>query len=222
MVSDNRGQLLLLGGLALAIVLLVAIPLTNSLVVTESASSSETVSEIDAVADEEAAVNRSMESIVASVDTEDELRWALQNYSATNTRVRGVSNGVYVNTTLNSIESDGAERRQTDGSDFDDPGTGGSTNWEVVRDADVVGSFNLTVEDANSPAMPSNAAFTVRIEGGSGSVWRLRAYRGGTGTGGPMRVETDDGSGWTLDCTGTPPVEVDLQAGTCTVGGSTG
>lgn len=107
--SQNRGQLLLLGGLAIAIVLLVSIPLTNSLVVTQSASSSETVTEIDAVAREEAAINRSVESIVDRSNSVEELNWGLQNYSATRTRVRGASNGVYVNVTVNKTDSRGTE-----------------------------------------------------------------------------------------------------------------
>lgn len=220
MVSQNRGQLLLLGGLAIAIVLLVAIPLANSLVVTQSASSSETVTEIDSVAREEAAIDRSVNSIVDRSDSVEELKWGLQNYSATRTRVRGTSNGVYVNVTVNKADSEGAERLQTDGSDFDDPGTGGSTNWQVVDSADAIGSFNLTIEDANNPASPSAGAFTIEIIGDSGDVWRLRAYR--TSPSGPLTVETQEGSDpWQTACTGSTPVEVDIEAGTCTISGST-
>ena len=128
--TRSRGQLLLLGGLAIAIVLLTAIPLANSLIVTESASTSETVTDIDTVAREEAAVVRSVETIVERSDTVDELRWGLQNYSATYTRVRGASTGVYVNTTVNEGDSEGRERIQT-ADPPQDYSTNGN-NWELV------------------------------------------------------------------------------------------
>ncbi|PSP62241.1 hypothetical protein BRC76_04825, partial [Halobacteriales archaeon QH_8_67_36] len=81
MVASDRGQVLLLGGLAIAIVFLTAIPLSNSLVVTESASTSETVGDIDSAAEREAGVERGIRTLI---NTSDNRRLAALNRSVRN------------------------------------------------------------------------------------------------------------------------------------------
>lgn len=103
MVSDDRGQVLLLGGLAIAIVLLTAILLSNSLVVTESASTSETVIAMDQAADREASVERGVRALLAQTNTSNvsAVKASLRDFSTYYTDVSGQQDGVYVGATVN-------------------------------------------------------------------------------------------------------------------------
>jgi len=101
MVDTDRGQVLLIGGLAIAIVFLTAIPLSNSLVVTESASTSETVSDIDRTAEREASVERGIRAVVQnSTNTETDIENSLKNFTANYTTVSAQRDGVYVDAEL--------------------------------------------------------------------------------------------------------------------------
>lgn len=106
MVADDRGQVLLLGGLAIAIVFLTAIPLSNSLVVSESASSSETVDDIDRTERREASVERGIRAVLSDVNTSNRtaVNESLRAFSTSYTNASGQQGGVYVNATYNPSE----------------------------------------------------------------------------------------------------------------------
>jgi len=208
MVADDRGQLLLLGGLAMAIVFLAAIPLSNSLVVTESAATSDTVRKIDQTADREAAVVRSIQTIANrtdAADNPDEFNRTLQNYSAHRLRVAGQQSGVFVNATLNRSAS--ARRSESTIHDSGD-------DWTLSEHSGRIYEFDITVRD--SPFSPGLSEFTVTIASESSAEnWQLT-----------VREQPDDDvvvttseSGGTY-CEGTT-VQIDIRAGTCTEGGST-
>ena len=221
MVSDDRGQLLLLGGLAMAIVFLAAIPLSNSLVVSESAATSDTVRGIDRTADREATVERDLLTIANRTDAvndTDAFNQTLQNYSRYRMQVSGQQDAVYVNATLNVSASEGGKRTQTDAG-FDHPSAG--NEWTLVEDATTIPAFNFTVDDADPQNPSGTAGFRGNISDASGAVWRLRAYDP-TPSGGPVRVELNHSSrsSWQTVCSGST-VDVDIAAGTCTTGGST-
>ncbi|MDS0259180.1 hypothetical protein NDI56_07220 [Haloarcula sp. S1CR25-12] len=216
MVADDRGQVLLLGGLAIAIVFLTAIPLSNSLVVSESAASSETVSDIDRTADREASVERGVRALANEMDTSNinELNRSLWNFSRDYTRTSAQRDGVYVNATV----SPGDSLREVDRSTLSRPGpSNGNWNDDLVTGSERITEFNFTVTNVQNPG--TTAAYEVRISGDSG-FWAVRVYEEpSTGT---TKVSVDDGTGWSEvpGCTGTTPVTVNITEGTCSGGGT--
>jgi len=217
MVADDRGQLLLLGGLAIAIVFLTAIPLSNSLVVSESAASSETVSDIDRTVDREASVERGVRALANEMDTSNinELNRSLWNFSRDYTRISARRDGVYVNATV----SPGDSLQEVDRSTLSKPGpASGNWNDDLVTGSRRITEFNVTVTGVNNPG--TTAAYEVRISDASG-FWAVRVYED-TSTGATEVSVNDDGTGWTdvSGCTGTTPMTVNITEGTCSGGGT--
>jgi hypothetical protein len=216
MVADDRGQVLLLGGLAIAIVFLTAIPLSNSLVVTESASSSETVVDIDRAADREASVQRGVGALLREVNTSNvtAVNQSLEQFSASYTNVSARQDGVYVNASVNVSRS----LRDASGEDFEHP-RNNRNNWDLVANSTRTVQFSALV--AGAPPTDSNA-FTITFDStDSSDFWRVRVYN--QTPSGPMVVETDDSgpSSWQTACVGSQPVEIRIHEGTCTVDGTT-
>jgi len=216
MVAKDRGQVLLLGGLAIAIVFLTAIPLSNSLIVSESASSSETVSDIDRVATKEVSVNRGVRTLIAEVNTSNRtaLNQALQDFSRHYTNVSGQQNGVYVNASLNVTASRGGVVNSGSATNFepyDGNSPGSQFDWDVVDDATEITEFTMNLTKINGN---QNNGFRVNITNASGSQWELRTHDPG---GADPVVETRNATGsWQTVCTGSTPIQLDIQAGTCT------
>ena len=215
MVAGDRGQVLLLGGLAIAIVFLTAIPLSNSLVVSESASSSETVDDIDRTERREASVERGIRTVLAGVNTSNTtaVNESLRAFSTYYTNVSGHQGGVYVNATVNVGQSE----KSVDRNSLSKPGGG---NWQnpLVTGASI-SAYNLTITDIN---VPVNSAYTVRISNSS-ETWELRVYEQGGGP--PATVKVDvrpPGATWTSvgGCDSDTPLDIDVAEGTCSGGGS--
>ena len=211
MVASDRGQVLLLGGLAIAIVFLTAIPLSNSLVVTESASTSETVGDIDSAAEREAGVERGIRTLI---NTSDNRRLAALNRSVRNftryyTRVTAQRDGVYVNVTLNATTTEGNITEQRSDSDFKRPGgSGDQNNWDLARNVDDIAIFNMTMESNTG----SGRNLDIVVTGASGTTNKIDADGP---TSGPLTINRTYGSGPTdTICRGTT-VELDLVRGTC-------
>jgi len=218
MVADDRGQVLLIGGLAVAIVFLTAIPLSNSLVVSESASTSDTVADIDRAAEREASVERGLARVLASVDTTNTtaVNNSLQNFTRTYANVSGQQDGVYVNATVNVDESRGGVVNGTD--DFRKySGGGNQQNWDLVSDTETISEFSMWLNQTNS----GNPTFEVIVSGSSGDEWRVELSRG-TGSNSPKTVEIIQPDGSTETCTSTGDIRLDLKSGTCTMYTGTG
>ncbi|MBV0924599.1 hypothetical protein KTS45_10355 [Halomicroarcula limicola] len=226
MVADDRGQLLLFGGITVAVVFLVTIALTNSLIVTQNVATPDNADRIERVADREAAVERDLQTIVARTratnDTDefaDALNRSLANYSTYQTRVSGARTGAYVGVTLNKSSSRGY--RTTGSGDFQRPdpsGPGSANDWPVVEDAGTVSTFDMTVTTVNGG--PSNA-YTVVVEGDSGDRWRLRVLDPLGPVERAVRVEH---SGTTSTVCSTPTdtqdIRLNVTTGKCTIAGA--
>ncbi|WP_135304527.1 DUF7261 family protein [Haloarcula amylovorans] len=227
MVADDRGQLLLFGGITVAVVFLVTIALTNSLIVTQNVATPDNADRIEQVADREAAVERDLQAIVtrtrAANDTDeftDALNRSLANYSTYQTRVSGARTGSYVDVTLNKSSSRG--NRTTSSGDFQRPdpsGPGNANDWPVVEDADTVTAFNMTVTTVNGG--PSNA-FTIIVEGEGGNRWRLRVLDPVGPVERAVRVEHSGTSSTVCSTpTDTQDVRLNVTTGECTIAGTT-
>ncbi|MFC7075783.1 hypothetical protein [Haloarcula halophila] len=218
--ADSRGQLLLVGGIAIAIVFLLSIILTNSLVVTSYTATPESADRIEEVEDRETAVQQDLTTIATAVrsnttfsDYNSSLNASLRNYTRYRTRVSGSQSGVYINATLNRTASEGNITSQTGSSptNFQRPdpsGPGPGYDWTIANDVDQIVLFNLTL--SNVIGGPSNT-FTIEVtgQGGSGSSWRLEAVP----SGGDIRIDTTTGTD--VCPSGTSDPELNLIAGTC-------
>jgi hypothetical protein len=210
MVDKNRGQLLLLGGLAMAIVFLAVIPLSNSLVVTESAATSETVREIDRTANRQANIERDIRTLANrtdAVNNTDAFNASLQNYSLYRTQVSGQRSGVYVNASVNADASE----REIDNSETFDQGAGpGNSGMDVVNGSTSISEFDITIADLNGG---TNNPFTAIISNSSGAEWQIRAVPSGTDIAVEYNLSGDDT--WTSACGAEPQHRIDIQSGAC-------
>ncbi|AAV46188.1 unknown [Haloarcula marismortui ATCC 43049] len=220
MVANERGQLLLIGGVAIAIVVFSTILFAHSLAVTDGITTTGSADTIERSADREASVERDLGRLAAETRGDDldefEARYenALQNYTETHNRVVGGSGGAYLNATLNESASNGTEVNQTSSSRFNRPGgTGSNVDWDIARSVDRAVVFNLTV--TRIPGVGQE--FIVKVEGDSGDTWKMVVTEPGN-----KEVAVTPPSGSTTTCSGAGDADVDLLAGTCDIGGTPG
>ncbi|KOX91850.1 hypothetical protein [Haloarcula rubripromontorii] len=216
MVANERGQLLLIGGVAIAIVVFSTILFAHSLAVTDGITTTGGADTIERSADREASVERDL-GVLATEARGDDLdgfegryEYALENYTRTHNRVVGTRDGVYFNATLNESASLGTEVNQTGtSSKFQrpDPSGGPQNDWVVAHDVSRIAVFNLTAD----------------VVGGSMNTFTLIIRNGSTDL--PLSIEPStvgSGNNVTVDgktyCHGSGDVNVDLVAGSCTVG----
>ena len=216
MVAHERGQLLLIGGIAVAIVVFSTILFAHSLAVTDGITTTGSADTIERSADREASVERDLGRLAAQTRGDDlngfEKRYenALGNYTETHNRVAARSDGTYLNATLNETASLGTEVNQTGtSSKFQRPNPpGGPQNdWTVANDVSRIAVFNLTADVIGG----SMNTFTVVIRNGSTDL-TLSIEPSTVGSGNNVTV---DGK---TQCHGNGDVRVDLVAGSCTVG----
>jgi len=220
MVARDRGQLLLIGGVAIAIVVFSTILFAHSLAVTDGITTTGSAQSIERLADREASVNRDLERLAAETRGDDldgyegRYRHALSNYTGTYNRVVGSRDGTYLNATLNETASLGTEVNQSGSSRFTRPGgTGSNVDWTVASDVRRVVVFNLTVKDIPGSGTP----FTLVVEGDGGGTWTLEVTE--TTPGAVKHVTVNGGPS---ACADTGDAEVDVLDGTCSIGGPTG
>jgi hypothetical protein len=217
MVANERGQLLLVGGIAIAIVVFSTILFAHSLAVTDGITTTGSADTIERTADREASVERDLGRLAVQTRGDDpdtyEERYenALQNYTETHNQVVASSGGAYLNATLNESASKGTEVNRTgSSSEFKRPnpsGGGNRNDWTVANSVSHIAVFNLTADVVGG----STNTFTVVIRNGSEDM-KLSVE--------PSTI--DSGNNVTVDgktqCHGNGDVNVDLVAGSCTVG----
>jgi hypothetical protein len=220
MVANERGQLLLIGGIAVAIVVFSTVLFAHSLAVTDGITTTGSADTIERSADREASVERDFARLAAETRGDDldgfeeQYEHALENYTRTHNRVVASSGGTYLHATLNESASLGTEVNQTSSSRFNRPGgTGSNVDWDIARSVDRVVVFNLTVTDIPGSGTP----FSVVVEGDSGSIWEMEVTESSPGSIKTVAVPGDPSA-----CHDTGTVVVDLLEGSCSVGGTSG
>ncbi|MFB6222935.1 MAG: hypothetical protein ABEH86_04585 [Haloarcula sp.] len=220
MVARERGQLLLVGGIAVAIVVFSTILFAHSLAVSDGITTAGSADTIERTADREASVERDLGRLATEARGDDldgfEKRYehALQNYTRTHNRVVSIRDGTYLNATLNESASLGTEVNQTGSSRFTRPGgTGSNVDWTIASDVRRVVVFNLTVKDIPGAGTP----FTLVVEGDSGGTWTLEVTE--TSPGAVKHVIVNGGPS---ACADTGDAEIDALEGTCSIGGTSG
>ncbi|GCF14779.1 hypothetical protein Harman_27140 [Haloarcula mannanilytica] len=219
MVANERGQLLLIGGVAVAIVVFSTILFAHSLAVTDGITTTGSADTIERTADHEASVERDLGRLAVETRGDDldgfETRYedALQNYTETHNQVAASSGGAYLNATLNESASLGNETNQMTESKFNRPGgTGSNFNWDIARSVNRVATFDLTV--TRIPGM--GREFIIKVEGASGDTWKMVVTEPGNKV-----VAITPPSGSTTTCSGYGDADIDLLSGTCDIDGTT-
>ncbi|RKS82932.1 hypothetical protein BDK61_2257 [Haloarcula quadrata] len=227
MVANERGQLLLIGGVAIAIVVFSTILFAHSLAVTDGITTTGSADTIERSADREASVERDLGRLAAETRGDDldefEARYenALQNYTETHNRVVGGSGGAYLNATLNESASLGNETQQPSSKDIDDPNGGPKPKeWVVAKNVTRIAVFNFTFTKGHDSGKP----FNITVEGADGNWWSLEVSLNGTSPKNKtITVRDSTPMSPTVACSAPNSgpgntLEVDLVAGTCNKG----
>jgi len=218
MVANERGQLLLVGGIAVAIVVFSTILFAHSLAVTDGITTTGSADTIERTADREASVERDLGQLAAQArgdgldGFEERYEYALRNYTRTHNRVVASSGGTYLNATLNESASLGTEvnQTQTPAEKFKKPSGGGGNKWLLVNESTRIAVFNLTYVKLNGGGNPT----TIVIEN---TTDRWTMTLDGTPSGPHKEIFVNGVS----RCSGSANIDVDLLAGTCEISGTT-
>lgn len=220
MVARDRGQLLLIGGVAIAIVVFSTILFAHSLAVTDGITTTGSADTIERLADREASVNRDLERLAVETRGDDldgyetRYRGALSNYTSTYNRAVGSRDGTYLNATLNETASLGTEVNQTatPAKQFNKPSGGGGNKWDLVNESTRVAVFNLTYADLNGGGSPTT---TIVVENAT-DHWTM------TLDGTPPGTQKEIFVNGVSRCSGSGTAHLDILSGTCEITGSTG
>lgn len=222
---DDRGQLILITGLVMAIGLVALVLLLNTAIYTENlASRGSDVGTRDAIEFRHTTV----ESIGRILDEENELEH--DSRSAVRDRVNGDLDeldsigsvhmarfGVIADLSDRQVH-EGTWLRQTDSSrNMTD--VSATRNWTPTTGADGIRDFSVTVTGGLEPtSTPRADAFNISVIGSGGKRWSLYVYDDSLIGGRQLAVRNGSGSFSADVCSsllpGSPPFNVNLTAGT--------
>ncbi|WP_335999247.1 DUF7261 family protein [Halorientalis halophila] len=235
--ADDRGQLLLVGSVAIALVIVGVVVMVNGMMFDDSIGARDND---DALADAERTIGMIESDLNAlarevRMDTRDgsgdfapALRRNISLYSRHHTNLTFDNGIVYTNVTFDGAESiNGTTIWQTQSTnqgacDRSTPyprftlETGGSceANPTIVEDADAVTDFQLTVENPGTGASPETS---IVVDNGA-ETWRLRMD---TQPNGSVVVHEESPGGTSRVGVFDPSFDLELQdSGRLTVGGS--
>jgi len=172
---DDRGQLLLIGAILIAVVIVGVVVQLNSLQYTNALGSYSQTQSLDEAASAEATTEQDIEALVRAVRADDPANFeqalrrnlsTYHNYSRNMSAETGTSS---VSVSLNESASvNKTELNSSNGLRYRSPETN-DKNWTVARDVRSVERFWLNATGANNP----NKDFTITITNASAS-WQLR------------------------------------------------
>jgi hypothetical protein len=225
--GDDRGQLLLVAGFAIAVTIVALVLLLNTAIYTENLAtrdvdtgSSEALAYRDTVDDElwtvvsDAALNGGDETDRSAVEGNVTARIdRFENYSSRHTLADGAATAVDV-----VAFHEGRRVRQTDPTRNLTDGTG-DPGWEMASDVEGVERFDLnTTGGLYTTSDPANDSFRVDVVGGDGSGDRWSLYVYNDTTDDPtVAVKNGSDAAPTVVCAdlvSDDPPRVGLRAGT--------
>jgi hypothetical protein len=192
--DDERGQLLLVGAAAIALVIVGSVILLNGLKFTDTVGTQDNFDTTDEAHRTAEMVRRDLSKLTDRVrsDTglvgfETAIRQNISMYSNRLSNATFADSATFVNVSLNESASEGGPlvtQNRTSGPspdpDFVNPEWGSGSTYEVARGASVVGPFNFTVSQfpCDRGTSPSDTNFTVTVENtSSGNIWQMRLAR---------------------------------------------
>jgi hypothetical protein len=202
----DRGQIIIVAGLLLAVVFVGLALIVNSAIFAENLATRDTGAENSEPLQQrellESRLGRTVDRTNANIETtsgstlQDELEKALANQSSTYIEA-GAKRGQIVDVSTNS-PTEGARLRQTNESrNFSS--AEGATNWTLTNGIPEGGQFAMNMQKGSlfqatldtTMALLGDSAFAIEFETGSG-VWRIYIFRGAATESVYAVVETDD------------------------------
>lgn len=219
--SGERGQLLLVAAIGLAVLFVMLALILNTAIYAEAIATQHDASQHERGAIEyQESVHRGVSGSIARVNAQNDssyesldanLSTQVDEWSESARRHAAVD-GASASASL--VDTTNGTRIVHDGSQFTD--RDGAANWTPVESVSNVRAVRMNVtadslyEAADGSCTESDGCFYVEVEDGS-DVWRLFVYRTDDGNV-TTRVDTPSGSG-TCDASGES-VEIDVTAGT--------
>ncbi|MFH5799058.1 hypothetical protein [Haladaptatus sp. CMAA 1911] len=213
--GDDRGQLILVGAVVIAIALVGVVVVLNSVLYTENVANREPISSTRDARDAHALVREDIGSLVRRVDYEE--RYDSPNAVRTAVNASVAEYGTLIGLRLSRRspaslnltvvdETVGTGIEQDPGGNFTNATD--ASNWTVARNADVR-RFVATV-NRSSLSTDANASFAVTTTDGSAN-WTLSLYRNGS----DVVVRTNGSSIPTASCNVTADrLRIDFRNGT--------
>ncbi|WP_255150301.1 hypothetical protein [Halorarius halobius] len=205
-VSRDRAQLLIVGGLALAVTLVALAIILNSAIYTGNLATRESNHDTRAVVEHEATVNQSLGRAIRFSNTENPAA-PEKNFSeevvVINDRLREQTrNGVITHVSA-SVTDKGTRMAQLDDTrGFSAGGGTGETDWTLVDDLESTRTYRMrldktTLFDADSlfdtRSTITSTAFTVVVTDSGGDTWEVYIYQSSvTGNAYLMTNDPDD------------------------------
>lgn len=225
--SHDRGQLLIVGAIALAILLIGIALALNTAVVGEihvAQTGASLQEERVAIGYEESAaqgVSGLMRAINVENDSyealERELDGAIESWKTASGSAT-IRDGAVTNTALRTVRFE-SRVIQNETRSFTD--ASGNTEWTVVENASNVRAFEMNVTDealaTTSDCSGSGACFELSVTGDAGGLWQLFV----SDVNGSVTTTVISPSAGTEECqTNETPVGINVSAGTVDLGGS--
>jgi hypothetical protein len=217
MVSQERGQVLLMGALLVAIALIGTIVFINGMLFTVSADTGSDGAGMSEATEIRQAINDDIRAMVRSIsrdgpaDFEAALLENVSTYSRHYANTTASGDPAYVNVSVDTSESEGLLLRQTSAAKY--RAEDNSQDWALVDDNNASGitQFDLTV--TNFQGVTDNSAFYITVADASGSAfWMAQLYKNqSTST---YRLNTrNQSTAFTEQCSGFAGDQIDLLAG---------
>ncbi|MFB6185034.1 MAG: hypothetical protein ABEI96_10805 [Haloarculaceae archaeon] len=218
MVNNDRGQLILVGALLVALVVVSIVVLLNGLQFTEHVGSENSLQEVHDLETTQTEVRHNLRSLFYEVDsehagidtpepyaTERSLTDTVDAYGSTLSSTTVASRGTYTSVSLSPF----ASRRGVvvyQAGEGDARSANGQSRWDVLRRADAVPVVEVALDGV------SGEDFVLQLRQG-GDVWRLRVRPGKTVQVRPSAPR----AAWTDVCTASDRLSISIEGGHGTV-----
>lgn len=188
--SDDRGQLLLVGAIAIALVILGTVVMLNGMKFTDTVGSkgndeafTDASRTVEMIETDLARLSSRVRNDTSLTTFESALKENVTQYTRTYSNMSIGQGSVYIDVSLDTSCSSCQYRllENTSQGDF----TGGRQNTTVGRDMASIPEFNLTIADdefPGNPASPVDASFWIAVRNETGATWRMRLNATRTGT----------------------------------------
>jgi hypothetical protein len=201
--ADDRGQLLLIGALTIAIIVVGGVVLLNGMKYTDTVGSSGTAS---AVADSErlsAMVETDLRHLATRVDNDTDLlsfesafRENVSQFNRYYSRAASARGSTFMNVSINaSASASGWVLNQSSSDYFEDDD--GDTEWTAITGANVTDPFEMTIDEwpGRAGVSGNRVELFVNVTNSGGEEWSLKFYET-TGIDGNVRhIEVYNESG---------------------------
>ena len=178
MVND-RGQLLLIGALALGVIFIGTVYTLNSLQQTDAIVRSGTTDALDDAERQETQVKRGLTGLATRVadssptGLESALRENITLYRRHAQNMSLTGDGAYVNASLNLSASEGSEINQSSVGQFQSPAPPLNNDWTLVTGVNSTVTFRMNVTQVDGSGTPAGSSRIVVENTSTGDTWTL-------------------------------------------------